>query len=262
MGEFITYAVRDGAAIIRLNRAELHNAFNEKMMRELTCAIGEAGSDSSARVVVIAGEGKSFCAGADIHWMQRMVDYTREENIRDAAVMSKMLHAIRACPKPVIARVHGAAFGGGVGLVAACDMAVALPQVVFCLSEVKLGIIPAMISPFVLEKIGAAARRYALTAERFDGVEAKRIGLVSEVVEDAAGLDAWIDGIEAAVKQVGPRAVAECKRVLRDVIDAEWGGVEALTTERIADVRVSAEGQEGLRAFLDKRPPSWMAERM
>ncbi len=260
MGDFITYEVGGGKATVRLNRPDLHNAFNEDMMRALTRAMNAAGEEASARVVVLAAEGKSFCAGADINWMSRMVDYTREENIVDAAVMSHMLHATRECPKPVIARVHGAAFGGGVGLVAACDMAVALPKAIFCLSEVKLGIIPAMISPFVLEKMGAAARRYALTAERFDAAEARRIGLLSEVADDERAMDVWIESIVSAVKQVGPHAVAECKRVLRDVTDAAWRDVEALTTERIADVRVSAEGQEGLRSFLDKRRPAWASE--
>lgn len=246
-------------ATITLARAELHNAFNEVVIEELTAAFREVDADDSVRLVVLAGEGKSFCAGADIHWMKRMVDYTFEENVSDANLMADMLRAVRECSKPVVARVHGAAIGGGVGLVSACDMAVAVSSAVFSLSEVRLGILPAVISPYVLEKIGpGAARRYAVTAERFDGAEAKRIGLISDTVETPEELDPWIARVAKAVMDNGPQAVAACKRVLSDVAGVLWDDVQSLTTRRIAELRVSDEGQDGLKAFLDKRKPGWV----
>jgi methylglutaconyl-CoA hydratase len=213
------------------------------------------------RVVVLRATGPSFCAGADVHWMRRMVGYTLEENIADAATMARMLRAIRECPKPVIARVHGAAYGGGVGLVAACDMAVASEDAVFCLSEVKLGIVPAVISPFVVEKIGAAAmRRYALTAERFDALEARRLGLVSEVARTAETLDNRVSTVIGHILANGPQALAACKQILSAVGGRDWDATVELTTRCIAERRVSPEGQEGLKAFLEKRPPSWAQE--
>jgi methylglutaconyl-CoA hydratase len=231
------------------------------MMKELTEAFVAIGSDASARAVVLAGEGKSFCAGADVNWMKRMVDYSFDQNVSDANILAKMLRAIRECPKPTIARVHGAAYGGGVGLIAACDMAVAVRDALFCLSEVKLGIVPAVISPFVLEKMGPGqARRYALTAERFDATEAKRIGLVNEVVETAEQLDAWIGEITKHIMANGPAAVAACKRILSEVAGVAWDQVQARTTQRIAEIRISPEGQEGLKSFLEKRKPKWSGD--
>lgn len=259
MGEFVELTLKDHAAWVTIRRPDLHNAFNEVVIAELTAAFAELGARTDARAAVLASEGKSFSAGADVHWMKGMVDYSFEENLQDATTLADMLRTIRECPKPVIARVHGAAFGGGVGLVAACDMAVALESAVFCLSEVKLGILPAVISPYVLEKIGAAAaRRYALTAERFDGAEARRIGLVSEVVATEPEMDAWIAGIVAALRDNGPQAVAACKQVLADVqATPTWDRKQDITTRRIAERRVSPEGQEGLKAFLEKRRPQW-----
>lgn len=242
-----------------LARPELHNAFNEVLIAELTQAFETLGKREDVRVVVLAGEGKSFCAGADVNWMRKMVDYSQRENVKDATAMAEMLAAIRNCPKPVIARVHGAAIGGGVGLAAACDIAVAVRSAVFCLSEVKLGIIPAVISPYVMEKMGPGPmRRYALTAEKFDAAEAMRLGLVSHVVETEAELDTWIDGIAKTLLENGPEALAECKRVLAAVQEKEhWSMKQRLTVERIAERRVSTEGQEGLKAFLEKRRPDW-----
>jgi methylglutaconyl-CoA hydratase len=190
--------------------------------------------------------------------MKRMVDYSFEENVADANRMADMLRAIRECPKPVIARVHGAAIGGGVGLVAACDMAVALTKAVFCLSEVKLGIIPAVISPFVLKKIGPGhMRRYALTAERFDAIEAQRIGLISETADTEPQLDEWITGIAEHIRANGPNAVTAAKQILTEVAGTDWNRIQDLTTRRIAELRVSPEGQEGLKSFLEKRNPNW-----
>jgi methylglutaconyl-CoA hydratase len=244
---------------ITLVRAELHNAFNEVVIEELTKAFVEAGRREDVRVVVLAAEGKSFCAGADINWMKRMVGYSFNENLADANDMANMLRAIRECPKPVIARVHGAAIGGGVGLTAACDIAVALRSAVFSLSEVKLGIIPAVISPFVLEKIGPGQmRRYGLTAERFDADEALRIGLVHEVVDTIEELDATIARLVEGLKANGPRALAACKEILTEVVGVPWDEVQRTTTSRIAELRVSDEGQDGLKAFLEKRKPGWM----
>ena len=248
----------EGVASITMNRPDLHNAFNDDMMKELTDAFGTLGADTKVRAVILAAEGKSFCAGADIHWMKRMVDYSLDQNIADANILARMLRSIRECPKPVIARVHGAAYGGGVGLIAAADMAVALRGAAFCLSEVKLGIVPAVISPFVLERIGpGAARRYALTAERFDADEAKRLGLVSEVVDTPGQLDEWIGEITKHILANGPTAVAACKQILSEVAGVSWDQVQARTTQRIAEIRVSPEGQEGLKAFLEKRKPKW-----
>lgn len=260
MSALVRWAITDHVGRVTLDRPDLHNAFNEVMIGELTDAIARLGESSEVRTIILSGEGKSFCAGADVNWMRRMVNYTFDENLADARVMSGMLQAIRNSPKPVIARVHGAAYGGGVGLTAACDIAVALSSAVFCLSEVKLGIIPAVISPFVLEKIGIGqARRYALTAEQFDGDQARRIGLVHETFDSVDAMDAWIARTVKTIAENGPGAVSVCKHVLREVHDRDWSQLEALTTRRISERRVSTEGQEGLKAFLEKRPPNWVS---
>ena len=261
MSQMIRVEIQSTRGTVLLTRPDLHNAFNDDMMRELTDAFSKLGGDPAVRVIVLAAEGKSFCAGAAINWMKRMVGYSLEENVADSRVLSKMLRTIRECPKPVIARVHGATYGGGVGLVAACDMAVALTKANFCLSEVKLGILPAVISPFVLEKIGpGAARRYALTAEVFDGAEARSIGLVNECSESAEEMDACIDKLAKSLAANGPNALTHCKRILSDVAGVMWDLVEEITTKKISELRVSPEGQEGLKAFLEKRKPNWISE--
>lgn len=261
MYQLITIERLGRTSRVTLRRPDLHNAFNDDMMCELTGAFERLGKDEAVRVIVLAAEGKSFCAGADVHWMKRMVGYSFEENVADARVLSGMLRTIRECPKPVIARVHGATYGGGVGLVAACDMAVAFKSAHFCLSEVKLGILPAVISPFVLEKIGpGAARRYALTAEVFDGVEARRLGLVNEAAESIEEMDEWIEKVAKTLAANGPNAIAHCKRILSDVVGVPWDHVEDITTKKISELRVSPEGQEGLKAFLEKRKPGWISE--
>ena len=260
MAEFVRQHVADRVATVTLDRPDVHNAFNEAVIKELTDAFLDLGDRGEVRAIILAADGRSFCAGADIHWMKRMVDYSMEENIADATSMADMLLAIRMCPRPVIARVHGAAIGGGVGLVAACDMAVAVRSAVFCLSEVRLGIIPAVISPYVLEKIGpAAARRYALTAERFAAAEARRIGLVAEIADHAADLDPIIDRLCRHLADNGPEALAHCKRLFSDGVGIDWKQATERTTRLIAERRVSPEGQEGLRAFLEKRPPAWQS---
>lgn len=260
MPEFVDHSVGEGVATVSINRPELHNAFNEVVIEEVTKAFESAAKDDAVRAVVLASEGKSFSAGADLHWMKRMVDYSFDENVADAKTMAKMLQTIHDCPKPVIARVHGAAYGGGVGLIAASDMAIALDSAVFCLSEVKLGIIPAVISPFVIEKIGTThARRYGVTAERFDAAEAKRIALISDTADTVEAMDAKIAEIAKAIKAAGPLAVAASKAVLRDVQGFIWDKLTELTTQRIAERRISDEGQEGMKAFLEKRKPNWVS---
>ncbi|HEY9746718.1 MAG TPA: enoyl-CoA hydratase/isomerase family protein, partial [Oculatellaceae cyanobacterium] len=259
MGEFVRVEVASGVARVCLNRSELHNAFNEIMIQELSETFASLHKDAQVRAVVLEGVGKSFCAGADLHWMKKMVDYTFEQNVEDAQELSRMLKTIYHCGKPVIARVHGAAFGGGVGLIAACDMAIAVESATFCLSEVKLGLLPAVISPFVLKKIGeAAAHRYFLTAERFSAQEAYRIGLVSEVVPDEAALDQKLDSILQAIQANGPEAIAFCKILIDKICPFNWDGAVDITTKMIAERRASAEGQEGMRAFLEKRLPVWV----
>jgi methylglutaconyl-CoA hydratase len=260
MAEFVQTSDSGGVRTITIDRPDVHNAFNEVVIEELGAAMVAAGADASVRVVVLASAGPSFSAGADIHWMKRMVDYSREENLADSRAMAGMLRAIRECRRPVIARVQGACYGGGVGLVAACDLSVAVASAQFALTEVKLGILPAVISPYVVERIGPGhMRRFALTAERFDAAEARRIGLVSEVVDDEAGLDEKIAFFAKLLKKNGPEALTHCKALLRDIQAADWDVLTMTTTERIAERRVSAEGQDGLKAFLEKRPAAWIA---
>lgn len=256
--EFVRLSIESDVAHVRLNRPELHNAFNETMIAELHRVFSGFTRQDGIRAVILSGEGKSFCAGADLNWMKKMVDYTFAENVEDAHRLASMLRAIHDCPKPVIARIHGPAFGGGVGLIAACDMAVATENATFCLSEVKLGLLPAVISPFVLKKIGpGAAHRYFLTAERFNATEALRIGLISEAVADEAALNDKISTIVEALKANGPEAVCQCKVLIEQVCHFDWDRAVDITTKMIAERRASTEGQEGMKAFLEKRPPAW-----
>jgi methylglutaconyl-CoA hydratase len=231
---------------ITLARSERRNAFDAALIAELTDAFADVGD---ARAVVLAGEGQSFSAGADVEWMRSSVDLAYEENVKDALRLRRMLDAIDDCPAPVIVRVQGHALGGGCGLVACADLAIAAPDAVFAFSEVKLGIVPAVISPFALAKIGpGAARRYFVTGERFDALTALRIGLVNEVADD---LEAAVDRAVAELLSAGPSAARAAKDLARVALTADE------TAARIAAQRTSAEGQEGLRAFLDKRSPSW-----
>jgi methylglutaconyl-CoA hydratase len=260
MSEFMRTENKEGVATVTLARQELHNAFNDAMIADLRETFTSLGNNPTVRVIVLAAEGKSFCAGADLNWMKSMLNYTYEENVKDAQALAKMLKTIDECPKPVIGRIHGACFGGGVGLVSVCDMAVAVETASFCLSEVKLGLLPAVISPFVLSRIsGTHARRYFLTAERFPAIEAHRIGLVSNVVSDVEALDKSISDLIQALFQNGPEAVSLCKKLIREV-NAATSVEDALTlaTHRIAERRISDEGQEGMRSFLEKRPSSWL----
>lgn len=259
MAQFIQVHVENQVATVKLARPELHNAFNDQMIAELADAFSQLGQQSNVRAIILAAESKSFCAGADLNWMRSMLDYSLEENIADARKLAEMLRTIQECPKPVIGRIHGAAFGGGVGLTSVCDIAIAVESATFCLSEVKLGLLPAVISPFVLQKMPASqARRYFLTAERFSAKEALRTGLVSAVVADEAELDATIQSIITSIKQNGPEAVSLCKSLIFDVDGLPMDEAITLTTRRIAERRISAEGQEGMRAFLEKRPSQWI----
>ncbi len=244
-------------ARVSLDRPELRNALDAALIAGLGRAFRELGGDASVRSIVLSGEGKVFCAGADVNWMRASLGLSAEENRKDAQNLADMLRAIDECPKPVIGRVQGAAMGGGAGLVAVCDMVVAAEDAKFAFSEVRLGILPAVISGFVLPKIGAGqARRYFLTAEVFSAARAREIGLVHEVVP-ADRLDAAVQELAGAVRNNGPLAVAEAKALIRAVASMDREDALRRSVETIARVRTSPEGQEGLRAFLDKRPPSW-----
>ena len=236
----------DGVLRITMQRPDRRNAFDAALIAELTEAFDDAGD---ARVVVLAGDGPSFSAGADVEWMRASVELSYDENVADALRLRAMLDAIDRCPAPVVARVQGHALGGGAGLVACSDVVVAEPSAQFAFSEVKLGIVPAVISPFALAKIGSsAARRYFLTGERFDAATALRIGLVHELADD---LDAAVHAVLGELRSAGPDAARSAKALARAPRSAEE------TAQLIAAHRTSAEGQEGLRAFLEKRPPSW-----
>ena len=256
----LTVSVQDRVARITLTRPEVRNAFNDEVIQQLKAAFESVGANSDVRAVVLAAEGPAFCAGADLNWMRRMADYTRDENLADAGQLAAMLKAIYECPKPTIAAVQGDVFAGGMGLVAACDMAVSVRTATYCLSEVKLGLIPATISPYVIRAMGArAAHRYFLTAERFSAEEAHRIGFVHELV-DADTLDAKVAELAAALVSASPAAVRACKRLVQDVAEREIdAALIAATVEGIADIRASDEGREGVASFLQKRKPAWLA---
>lgn len=255
----LTVKVEAHRATVTLTRAEMRNAFNDEVIAELTQMFTELGRRDDVRAIVLAAEGPAFCAGADLNWMRRMADYSREDNVVDAGQLAEMLRVIYTCAKPTVARVQGDVYAGGMGLVACCDMAVSVETAGFCLSEVKLGLIPATIGPYVARAMGArAAHRYFLTAERFSAAEAHRIGFVHEVVP-AEQLDAKVDEWVKALTSAGPAAVRACKRLVQDV--AEQTIDAALidrTVQGIADIRASAEGKEGVQSFLQKRKPNWL----
>ena len=258
----LSTTVHDFVATITLRRPEVRNAFNDDLIAELTQAVLDAGARDDVRCLVLAAEGKAFCAGADLNWMRRMADYTHDENLLDAAKLAEMLRVLYACPKPTIARVQGDAYAGGTGLVAACDIAVSSDTAAYCLSEVKLGLIPATISPYVIRAMGArAAHRYFLTAERFDAAEALRIGFVHAVVP-ADALDAKVAELATALVNAGPEAMKACKRLVQDVAGREIdAALIQMTVDGIANIRVSPEGREGVQSFLNKRAPSWLPAR-
>jgi len=248
-----------GIARVTLDRPAAHNAFDEALIAALTEAFVALGGNPQVRAIILAGQGKSFCAGADVGWMRRAADFSETENRADAMRLSDMLWAIDTCPKPVIARVHGNVAGGGVGLVACADMAVAIDGAQFRLSEVRLGLTPATISPFVIARIGAgAARRWFLTAEGFDACAAQAMGLIAEVAADADAADAVVANWLAHLDKAAPGAVADAKKLVRDVAGAAvTDSLRNHTAGAISQRRVSPEGREGLAAFLEKRQPGW-----
>lgn len=256
----IVTEVDRGVGIITLNRPDRHNAFDSQTISELSQALVGMAGDGAVRVVVLSAAGKSFCAGADLEWMRKAARWTSAENEMDARLLAEMLHRLATLPKPTIARIQGSAYGGGVGLIAACDIAVATFEAQFALSEVKLGLVPATIAPHVVAAIGERhARRYMLTAERFSAAEAYRIGLLHEMVADETALDQALGAIIEALLNNGPGALAECKDLIRTValhpLDAS---LIAETARRIARVRASEEGRQGIAAFLEGRKPNWV----
>ena len=250
--------ILDGpVARVWMNRPEAHNAFDGLMVTELRKVLFDLRSVDAIRVIVLGGRGPSFCAGADLTWMKAMASFSRAENLTEAQALADLFFTVYESPKPVVARVHGAALGGGAGLVAACDIPVAALGTTFGFTEVRLGIIPAVISPYVVSKIGeGAARELFLTGERFEAVLAHEIGLVRAAVPEE-DLDTVVEGRVKELLKAGPRAMAEAKALIREVAWRRIEDVQLYTVERIADVRVSPEGQEGMRAFLEKRKPDW-----
>jgi methylglutaconyl-CoA hydratase len=245
-------------AEVFLNRPEVRNAFNDGVIAELTRAFTTLGADPELRAIVLGGHGKAFCAGADLAWMRAMADFDWAQNHADAAGLAQMLWTIWSCPLPVVGRVQGDCYAGGVGLAAVCDVLVAAEAANFCLSEARLGLLPATIAPYVVKAMGEqAARRYFLTAERFSATQAQAMGLVHEV-SSPDQLDARVAAIVAAVVANGPAAVKACKRLVQDVASREiTAALRDDTARRIADIRASAEGREGVQAFLNKREPAW-----
>jgi len=246
-------------AFVVLDRPDVHNAFNDELVKQVTEAFTDLGRRPEVRVIVLAGNGKSFCAGADLNWMKRMVQYTHDENLTDARAVGRMYLAIAKCPKPVIARVHGAALGGGAGLVAACDIGVAMESVQFGFTEVKLGIIPAIISPFVIARVGPGrAREFFITGERFLAPIAMNIGLIQHVVSHEQALDALIDSKISQVMTSAPAAIAAAKELVFGVAARNLESSLDFAVEAIAQARAGTEGQAGMQAFLERQKPPWI----
>jgi methylglutaconyl-CoA hydratase len=257
--EHLVVTCREDVAYVTLNRPEVHNAFNARLIAELAQAFEALPRDETLRAVVLAGAGRSFCAGADLNWMRSSLDFTREDNYADALKMSDMLATVDACACPVVARIHGAALGGGVGLAAVCDIVIAADNVKFGFTEARLGIAPAVISPFAVRKIGtSAARALFATAERFSAGRAHEIGLAHVVVPEDE-LDAAVVATLGEIARNGPHAVRAAKRLARTILSIPMPEAREMTSQTIAALRVSAEGQEGIRSFLEKRSPTWMA---
>ncbi len=253
----ISVLCENRVTIVTLNRPEVHNAFDDRMIAELTETFARVSLDPSVRAILLRGAGKSFCAGADLNWMQRMASYSQEENVADARGLQQMFAAIANCPQATLAVVHGAAIGGGVGLAAVCDITIAAQEATFALSEVRLGLIPAVIAPYVVEKIGiGAARSLFLSGERFGASEALRLGLVQQVTP-AEDLESTLQQKLTLLRSAGPASVAAAKRLLKTIAGQTLEEAAETTIECIAALRVSAEGQEGLKAFLEKRKPNW-----
>lgn len=252
---------RDGrVARVFLNRPEVRNAFNDGVIAELTQAFETLGADASLHAIVLGGHGKAFCAGADLNWMRTMADYDWAQNHADASRLAQMLWTLYRCPVPVVGRVHGDCYAGGVGLASVCDVLIAADVATFCLSEARLGLLPGTIAPYVVRAMGEqAARRYFVTAERFSAAQAHAIGFVHELTT-AEALDVKVDEVVAALSANGPMALRACKRLVQDVAGREIDAtLRDETARRIADIRASAEGREGVQSFLHKRAPGWSA---
>jgi methylglutaconyl-CoA hydratase len=249
---------REGkVARVWLNRPGIHNAFNGVMIRELIAAFGAIAHDDGIRCVVLSGKGKSFCAGADLNWMREVIKYSFEQNLEESLQIAELHYQVYSLPKPTIARVNGTAIGGGTGFLSACDIVAASAEAKFGLSEVKMGLVPAAIAPYVMRRIGENnARQYFLTGERFDAQRACNIGLVNIVVP-AEKLDEKVDEIARSLLSSGPEALARCKELLQRVPGMGFDEAKAFTARMIAELRVSREGQEGMSAFLEKRKPKW-----
>jgi methylglutaconyl-CoA hydratase len=246
-------------ASVLLDRPDIHNAFNDELVKLLTDAFAELGTRDDVRVIVLGGNGKSFCAGADLNWMKRMVQYSRDQNLEDARAVGRMYLTIARCPKPVIARVHGAALGGGAGLVAACDIAIAVESVQFGFTEVKLGIIPAIIAPFVIGRVGPGrAREFFITGERFLAPVALNIGLVQHVAAHELALDGLIDSKIAQILTSAPGAVTAAKELIFGVAARTLESSLEFAADAIAQARTSDEGQAGMQAFLKRHKPPWI----
>ncbi|MGB9721828.1 MAG: enoyl-CoA hydratase/isomerase family protein [bacterium] len=258
--ETLIYKREEDVGRVILNRPEVHNAFNDKMIEELSLVFDEIEKNEALRVVLLSGEGKSFCAGADLNWMRRVKDYSYEENLKESLALADMLYKIYSCSKPTIARVQGYAIGGGTGLVAVCDIAVASMDAKFSFSEVKLGLIPACISPYVVKKCGEGrCREFFLTGERMSAEKALNAGLVNIMVPPDA-LDKAVEGLVNQLLSSGPEAIKKCKELLRNVSGMSVDEFKRYTAEVIAQMRISDEAQEGMSAFLEKRKPKWVSE--
>ncbi len=255
--ETIKYEIADKIARVTLVRPDVHNAFNDVMIKELSMAFKDVAKQSGIRVVVLTGEGKSFCAGADLNWMKKIKDYSYEENLKESLDLAEMFNLIYSCPKPVIGRIQGTAIGGGTGLVAVCDIAIAAAEAKFSFSEVKLGLIPACISPYVVRKCGEGrCREFFLTGERLSAEKAMAAGLVNRVIP-LAEIDKAINEIVEQLISSGPEAISKCKELLSKVPMMGFDEFKKYTAEVIAQMRISKEGQEGMKAFLEKRKPNW-----
>lgn len=258
MKQLIDLVYEGNIATIALNRPESHNAFDPDLIHALTQAFETVGQDEAVRVVVLTGRGRSFCAGADVNFMRAAAEFTFEQNIADGQAIFDLMHAVDSCPKPVIGRINGAAIGGGAGLVSCCDIVVAVERASFGFSEVRLGIIPAVISPFVLAKIGVNnGRELFLTGERFTARQAQQIGLVQHVVADEAELDAKVRERAGQLLQAAPGGIAAAKDLIRTVAYQPKASMREITAQTIAQRRASREGREGMSAFLEKRSPAW-----
>jgi len=256
--ETIIFEIKEQVAKISLNRPQVHNAFNKTMVEELFDVFQITAKDPGIRVVILTGVGKSFCAGADLNWMREIVNYSYEENLEESKQIAELLYLIYSLPKPTIARINGTTIGGGTGLMCACDIIIASEKAKFGLSEVKLGLVPAVISPYVIKRIGESfARRYFLTGERLTAEQALKIGLINMAVSEEK-LDDEVEKVTTYLLTSGPNAIANCKKLLTTIPAMSLEEAKVYTAKMIADLRVSEEGQEGMSAFLEKRKPNWI----